>query len=112
MRKVAFTSGGGRKFLYPPALLRVGTKMYVAVGSGNRERPLVTNYPYVADIRNRFYLLLDDLTLPASGSDAAVAMDTDTGMRNYTSTSSTSTAASRSCPSSWPGSSACPVTRR
>jgi type IV pilus assembly protein PilY1 len=90
MRKVGFTSGGGRKFLYPPALLRVGTKMYVAVGSGNRERPLITNYPYTAPITNRFYLLLDDLTLPASGTAPAVAMDTDPAMKDYTSISSTS----------------------
>jgi Tfp pilus tip-associated adhesin PilY1 len=64
--------------------------MYVAVGSGNRERPLITNYPYTTPITNRFYVLLDDLSvLPASGV-AATNMDTDPGMTNYTTLASTS----------------------
>lgn len=84
IRKVGYTTGGGRKFLYPPALLHVGTKMYVALGSGNRERPLVTNYPYTTPIVNRFYVLLDDLTILPSSSTAAVNMDTDPGMMDYT----------------------------
>ena len=84
IRKVGFTSGDGRKFLYPAALLRVGTKMYVAMGSGNRERPLVTNYPYTQPITNRFYVLLDDLTVAHSSGTAAVDLDEDPGMMNYT----------------------------
>ncbi len=76
MRKVAYTSGGGRKFLYPPSLLGVGTSMYVALGSGNRERPLLANYPYQSNVKDRFYVLLDDLTIPASSSTAtAVNLD-------------------------------------
>ncbi|MHB1124205.1 MAG: pilus assembly protein [Ramlibacter sp.] len=84
IRKVAFTSGAGRKFLYPPSLLRVRTKMYVALGSGNRERPLVTNYPYTDPIQNRFYVLLDDLTIPPSSTVAAVDMD-GSGMQDFSS---------------------------
>ena len=76
MRKVAYTSGGGRKFLYPPSLLGVGTSMYVALGSGNRERPLLANYPYQANVKDRFYVLLDDLTIPAS-SPTATAVNLD-----------------------------------
>jgi len=82
IRKVGYTTGSGRKFLYPPSLLRVGTKMYVAVGSGNRERPLVTNYPYTAPIQNRFYVLLDDLTLAPTSTVEAVNMDGD-GMQDF-----------------------------
>lgn len=87
IRKVAYTSGGGRKFLYPPALLRVGTKMYVALGSGNRERPLTTNYPYVTSIQNRFYVLLDDLAQAPSSSVAAVDLD-GSAMQNFSSPTS------------------------
>lgn len=75
MRKVAYTTDGGRKFLYPPSLLGVGTSMYVALGSGNRERPLMSNYPYQSNVQDRFYVLLDDLTVPASSSSAAVNLD-------------------------------------
>ena len=84
MRRVGYTSGAGRKFLYPPSLLRVGTKMYVALGSGDRERPLLNNYPYDKQVVNRFYVLLDDLTI-RDLSASATPMDTDPGMKNSTS---------------------------
>lgn len=85
IRKVAYTTGGGRKFLYQPALLRTTTKMYVALGSGDREHPLSTHYPYDDQIANRFYVFLDDLTVPASSTTAtAVNMDTDANIKNFT----------------------------
>jgi type IV pilus assembly protein PilY1 len=89
MRRVAYTSGGGRKFLYPPSLLRVASKMYVALGTGDRERPLLGNYPVTTRVINRFYVLLDDL----ANRDAAATptnLDTDPGMKNYTTVASTS----------------------
>jgi type IV pilus assembly protein PilY1 len=89
MRRVAYTSGAGRKFLYPPSLLRVGTKMYVALGSGDRERPLLNNYPYDTQVVNRFYVLLDDLTI-RDPSASATPLDTDPGMKNFTTLASTS----------------------
>lgn len=89
MRRVAYTSGAGRKFQYPPSLLRVGTKMYVALGSGDRERPLLNNYPWDKEVVNRFYVLLDDLTI-RDVSASATPMDTDPGMKNFTTLSSTS----------------------
>ena len=59
--------------------------MYVALGSGDREHPLSTHYPYEDPITNRFYVYLDDLTVPASTTTvAATNMDTDPNMRNYT----------------------------
>jgi type IV pilus assembly protein PilY1 len=57
--KVAHTSSGGRKFLFGPAALAVGNKVYLALGSGDRERPLSTNYPYTTPITNRFYSFID-----------------------------------------------------
>jgi type IV pilus assembly protein PilY1 len=91
MRKIAFTTGGSRKFLFPPALLRSSTKMYVAVGSGDREHPLSTHYPVTTPVTNRFYVYLDDLTVPATSTAAATNLDSDAGMQNY------STASSQTC---------------
>lgn len=73
MRKVASTSGGGRKFLFAPALLPVASdgRVYVALGSGDREHPLASHYPFTG-VTNRFYVLVDNLAL-TSGS--AVDLD-------------------------------------
>lgn len=84
MRRIAYTTGGGRKFLYPPALLKSGVKMYVALGSGDREHPLDSHYPYANPITNRFYVYMDDTTVPFTSAAAAVNLDTDSGMQNYT----------------------------
>jgi type IV pilus assembly protein PilY1 len=61
MRRVAYTNGSGRKFLFPPALLFNSGKVYVALGSGDREHPLITHYPYVSNVVNRFYVYVDGL---------------------------------------------------
>ena len=92
MRKIAYSSGGGRKFLYAPALFANSGKMYVALGSGDREHPLATHYPYANTVTNRLYVYLDDLSVLASSTDAATALDTDTGIQNFTSTTSCTTA--------------------
>jgi Tfp pilus tip-associated adhesin PilY1 len=78
MKKIAFTKGSGRKFLFPPALLSVkGDKIYVAIGSGDREHPIRAYYPYTEPVVNRFYVYVDDLadsTSPATDMDKDVAM--------------------------------------
>lgn len=57
---VAYTSASnGRKFLFAPAVLAVSGKVYVAIGSGDREHPLQSQYPY-SNVVNRFYVYLDD----------------------------------------------------
>ncbi|MFJ1466407.1 pilus assembly protein [Massilia orientalis] len=80
-RKVAYTAGAGRKFLFAPALLAIQGKVYVALGSGDREHPLQSQYPY-ADVTNRFYVYLDDLTAatgtPATDMDAMTDYTTNT----------------------------------
>lgn len=87
MRKVAFTSGGGRKFLFAPTLnMPAGGKVYLALGSGDREHPLQSQYPY-NNVTNRFYVYKDDPAAPAS----TAAFDLDT-MDNLTSVDSCSTA--------------------
>jgi type IV pilus assembly protein PilY1 len=66
IRKVAHTNGGGRKFLFPPAAL-VATDaaknplVFLSLGSGDRERPLLTNYPITRSVLNRFYVFVDRL---------------------------------------------------
>lgn len=91
-RKVAYTTGAGRKFLFAPALLASQGKVYVALGSGDREHPLQSQYPY-ANVTNRFYVYLDDLT--AATGTPATNMDT---MTNYT--TNTDCAAAKVLPNS------------
>ncbi len=70
--RVAYTNGSGRKFLFAPAVLPYNNQVYVALGSGDREHPLITNYPYKTPIKNRFYVYLDN---PNSGSTTPVNLD-------------------------------------
>ena len=60
MTRVAYTNGAGRKFLFTPATLAYNGNVYLAIGSGDREHPLITNYPYTTPITNRFYVYLDN----------------------------------------------------
>ena len=59
MTKLAKTSGAARKFLFGPAALSAGSITYLAFGSGDRERPLIDNYPYKTPVINRFYMYED-----------------------------------------------------
>jgi len=62
INRVAYTTGSGRKFLFAPALLSAsGGNVYVALGSGDREHPLQSEYPY-GGVTNRFYVYLDNLS--------------------------------------------------
>ncbi|HYC47129.1 MAG TPA: PilC/PilY family type IV pilus protein [Burkholderiales bacterium] len=56
---IAATQGAGRKFLWAPAVAAVRDRVYLALGSGDRERPLIGNYPYAQDVKNRFYMHID-----------------------------------------------------
>jgi len=86
MTAIAKTTTGGRKFLYPPALLQApNNKVYLAVGSGDREHPLQTQYPY-GGVTNRFYVFLDDTT-----STDVYDLDSTDKMFNYTSATSCTT---------------------
>jgi type IV pilus assembly protein PilY1 len=80
MNKVAYTNGAGRKFLFGPALLQAGSKVYVALGSGDREHPLQTEYPYTAPVTNRFYVYLDNLngTTSTNLDDTTAMLDNTT----------------------------------
>jgi Tfp pilus tip-associated adhesin PilY1 len=98
--RVAFTNGGGRKFLFPPALVQItSTKIYLAVGSGDREHPLRTHYPFEdrdgdgdtsdGGVLNRFYVFKDNL----ADVDTATALDLDgASMADYSNDTDCSTA--------------------
>jgi type IV pilus assembly protein PilY1 len=63
MHMVARTRGGGRKFLFPPAVLPTRGFVYLAIGSGDREHPLYKNYPFTGSgVTNRFYVYKDNLS--------------------------------------------------
>lgn len=82
MRKIA-TAGGGRKFFFQPALFPVAKsgRVYLAIGSGDREHPLKSHYAY-NDVTNRFYVYLDDLSVTSGSSvdlNSLVNKTTDLG---------------------------------
>jgi Tfp pilus tip-associated adhesin PilY1 len=96
-REVASTTTGGRKFLFPPAVFVTSKKIYLAIGSGDREHPLASQYPY-ANVRNRFYVTVDDLTAAAS----TPVLDLDTTPTMYDATETNSCSATKVLPDSGP----------
>ncbi len=86
-RKVAYTDSDGKKFLFAPAVLANSGKVYIAIGSGDREHPLETQYPYNG-VTNRFYVYLDDLAT-TSGS---INIDSTTNMEDFTTATTCDTA--------------------
>ena len=85
-RMVARTTGGGRKFLFAPALLAAQGNVYVAIGSGDREHPLASHYAF-SQVTNRFYVYKDDLSVALG----AATVDLD-GLQDVTATNSASAA--------------------
>lgn len=71
MQRIAYTSGGGRKFQWAPGLLPSGGKVYMAFASGDREHPLIINYPYTTPVTNRLYVYLDDMVSTDTNLDGA-----------------------------------------
>jgi len=109
MNRVAFTNGSahangaGRKFLFAPALLAApGRKVYLALGSGDREHPLQSEYPYALSLTkpNRFYVYVDDLA-----TTGATDLDDPSLMDDFTTNGQVGTATNCSTPGVLPGSS-------
>ena len=94
--KIARTTGGGRKFLFGPAALAAGTQVYLSMTSGDRERPLVTNYPYTTPVTNRAYMYIDKFAT----SGLPVNLDGST-MNDFTSGASCSTILDVTKPDGW-----------
>ena len=74
-----------RKFLFSPAALPTAGKVYLSLASGDRERPLITNYPYPIVPGagcNRAYMLVDSFAttgLPVNLDDTTVMEDFSAG---------------------------------
>jgi len=84
--KIAQTTGSFRKFLFAPSALAALGQVYLAFGSGDRERPLITDYPYTTPVQNRFYMFVDKFAT----AGLPINLDGST-MSNYTSTTDCST---------------------
>jgi type IV pilus assembly protein PilY1 len=102
--RVAATTGSDRKFLYAPAVMSVADHttgnyyVYLALGSGDREQPLETQYPYANPVVNRFYLFLDNLAATPPADTSALDNLDSTSMSDFTAV--TSCSASTILPSS------------
>jgi Tfp pilus tip-associated adhesin PilY1 len=89
---IAATTGSKRKFLYAPAVSPAYDSstnkfyVYLALGSGDREQPLETQYPYATSVLNRFYVFIDDIT-----STAKADLDNSTAMSDFTAKTSCAT---------------------
>jgi Tfp pilus tip-associated adhesin PilY1 len=57
---VSSTANYGHKFMFAPTLFLNQNKVYVGMGTGDREHPLITQYPYTTPVLNHFYLFIDD----------------------------------------------------
>jgi type IV pilus assembly protein PilY1 len=82
LTKLAQTAGAGRKFLFAPGALPAAGRVFLTIGSGDRERPLATNYPYVEQVQNRAYMFMD--TFATTG--LPVDLDNTSQMDNFTGT--------------------------
>jgi type IV pilus assembly protein PilY1 len=60
MDKVASMSDDTRRFYNAPVVGAFQGMVVVTIGSGDRERPLDSNYPYVSNVQNRFYAFFDE----------------------------------------------------
>jgi type IV pilus assembly protein PilY1 len=79
-------SGSSRKFLFSPAALPSTGKVYLSLASGDRERPLIINYPFPNSpnpgVLNRAYMLVDSFAttgLPVNLDDPSVMEDFSAG---------------------------------
>ncbi len=87
--RVAYSSGAGRKFLFAPAVYGGKGIVYLALGSGDREHPLESNYPFTTPINNRFYVYRECLppSPNASSLSGGDSLDDTTKMNQSSATS-------------------------
>ena len=92
--QVAYTTGANRKFLFSPAALPTSGKIYIAMATGDRERPLITDYPYPTGsnpgVLNRAYMFVDTL------AGSAVNLDDTSVMADFSAGSNCSTTSAES----------------
>ena len=61
VEKIAHTPGTSLRFYNSPTASPLPTlgQIAISIGTGDRERPLESNYPFASDVQNRFYAVLD-----------------------------------------------------
>ena len=57
---IAKSSLATARFLNKPTIGATQNRVFVTIGSGDRERPLKQNYPYADNVSNRFYAFIDE----------------------------------------------------
>jgi Tfp pilus tip-associated adhesin PilY1 len=76
------TTGAGANSVHAGgALNRV---VYLALGSGDREHPLSSQYPFTTPVVNRFYVYLDDLAVSPASKASAVNLDSTSLFTDFT----------------------------
>jgi type IV pilus assembly protein PilY1 len=72
----------GLRFMNQPIAAEVGDNIFIALGSGDRERPLKQNYPYSDEnVENRFYALVDTPLTPSTSTiDLDTLLDVSAGL--------------------------------
>jgi type IV pilus assembly protein PilY1 len=83
IRQIAGTTGSGRKFLFGPAVAPVqdtsgNIKMFLSLGTGDREHPLISQYPYTSPVTNRFYTFIDDPLVNVGSTTTFLNLDGST----------------------------------
>jgi type IV pilus assembly protein PilY1 len=58
--KIGSVADNERRFYNAPAAGAFQGRVIVTLGSGDRERPLEINYPFTAEVQNRFYAFFDE----------------------------------------------------
>jgi type IV pilus assembly protein PilY1 len=77
--QVAHSTSGNRKFLFPPGTLPASDRIFLSIASGDRERPLIINYPYVTPVTNRAYMVMDEFSGTSIDLDSASMDDLTSG---------------------------------
>ena len=82
--QIAKSSLATVRFLNKPTIGAIQNRVFVTIGSGDRERPLKQNYPYADNVSNRFYAFVDEPygeLSPTIDLDKATS-ESDRGMLN------------------------------
>jgi type IV pilus assembly protein PilY1 len=77
--QVAHTTSGSRKFLFSPGALPASDRVFLSIGSGDRERPLIINYPYATPVTNRVYMVMDEFSGTSVDLDSSSMDDLTSG---------------------------------
>lgn len=81
MDLVAYSNRQGVRFMNQPISAEVGNAVFIAIGAGDRERPLKQNYPYAENVENRFYVFVDQPFLSETSSvDLDAMLNAATGL--------------------------------